>query len=143
MIPYIRNPNWSVRSTLAVLLLLPYAAFAGVINVDAQELSELLEDNTTLVDVRTKGEWKETGIVENSLQMTFFDERGQYDAGKWLSDLMAASSPDAPVILICHTGSRTKLIAEWLDKGGYFAQIYNVRNGIDEWMRRGYSTVDP
>ena len=133
-----------VHSSMLVLsLVLPCAALAEVKNIGAGELAGLMNGDATLVDIRTPGEWTDTGIVENSHLMTFFDERGQYDALKWLSELEQVSPPGNPIILICRTGSRTRLVAEWLDRGGNYSTIYNVQRGIAEWLQMGFPTVAP
>lgn len=113
------------------------AVNADVVDISSTELKRLMADGIPVVDVRTPDEWAELGMVKGSEKMTFFDSAGNYDAGKWLSELSGVADKDQPVILICHTGSRTKLIADWLSNGIGYQTIYNVKWGISEWIGAG------
>jgi rhodanese-related sulfurtransferase len=46
--------------------------------------------------------------------------------------------PDAPLAVLCHHGSRSLMVARFLERNG-FTQVFNVSGGIDAWSR----TVDP
>lgn len=76
-------------------------------------------------------------MIEDSHLITFFDSQGQYDAEKWLSELSAIVKPGEPVVLICHSGARTKLISQWLSEKQGYAKVYNVASGIVSWQQSG------
>ena len=116
-------------------------ASAEIINIGNEALKELLAKDVVIVDVRRAEEWQETGIVEGSHTLTFFDGKGGYDAKKWLTALSTVSTQDQPIILICHSGVRSKVIANWLSNGAGFHTVYNVRQGIAEWIGHGQPTV--
>ena len=118
-----------------------HKAWSDVRHIDALELKALLDENVALVDVRRADEWQSFGVVDSTIKQTFFDAAGNYNVQQWLESVFAEVDQDQPVILICHTGVRSKLIADWLDKNKLFSQVYNVRNGIDEWIRRGLPVV--
>ncbi len=63
-------------SSLALCALL---ARAEVINIDNAELAQLVKSGVTVIDIRTRPEWEETGIVSGSKLLTYFDERGRAD----------------------------------------------------------------
>ena len=90
-----------------------------------------------MVDIRTAPEWEETGIVPGSRLLTFFDERGRYDAGRWLEQLKATARPEQAVILICRTGNRTRMVGQMLSQQAGYAKVYNVKTGIKGWQRDG------
>jgi rhodanese-related sulfurtransferase len=46
--------------------------------------------------------------------------------------------PDAPLAVLCHHGSRSLMVARFLERNG-FTQVFNVSGGIDAWSR----TADP
>ncbi len=70
-----------------VLLSLFFAAlFADLKVVNENELTQMQNKNVVVIDIRTLGEWKEYGIIENAKPITFFDEKGNYDITKWLSE---------------------------------------------------------
>jgi rhodanese-related sulfurtransferase len=56
-----------------------------------------------------------------------------------LADLhtyMAGLDPEAPVMLLCRSGSRSRGAAKALPKAG-FTDVSNVRGGLMTWMRAG------
>lgn len=55
---------------VALLLVLPVRA--TVVDVDNTELARLVAAGVPIIDIRTEGEWKETGIVPGSRLFTFF-----------------------------------------------------------------------
>lgn len=131
-------------SRVGVMLItaaLSLPSFAEVINVDDASLQQLLDQGVPIVDVRRAEEWHDTGVIENSHLITFFDSKGQYDAKKWLSELGAIVGPDEPVILICHSGARSKLISQWLNEKQGYAMVYNVANGIISWKQNGDASL--
>ena len=67
---------------LALLLSLSTTVHADVTHIDNEKTSELLAEGIPLIDVRTESEWKQTGIVEGSHLLTFFDEKGR-DRRRW------------------------------------------------------------
>ena len=64
---------------IIVGLLIFKFAFAEVIDVDDQEMIKLSNDNIPIVDVRRSSEWDQTGVIPNSILLTFFDEVGNYN----------------------------------------------------------------
>ncbi len=62
---------------VALLLVLPVRA--TVVDVDNTELARLVAAGVPIIDIRTEGEWKETGIVPGSRLFTFFNEHGRAD----------------------------------------------------------------
>ena len=47
-------------------------------------------------------------------------------------------APDAPVVAICHHGTRSMQVGLFLEKNG-FSKVHNLLGGVDAWAR----TVDP
>lgn len=102
-------------------------------NVDNAELKTLLAQGVPIYDIRRPEEWRSTGVVEGSRTLTWVNKSGQPNP-EFLPRLTAEVDKNAPVILICRTGSRTdKLARELMQKQGY-TQVYNVRNGITRWI---------
>jgi len=96
---------------------------------------KLLNSKIPIVDIRTPGEWKETGIVKNSIPIVFFDERGQYNVEAFLKELNSKVDTKKQFALICRTGSRTKVVADFLSKKlGY--NVINLQYGITHAMRQ-------
>ena len=124
-----------------LLLALAQVAQADVKHIGNQELQKLLEQGVPIIDIRRAEEWKQTGIIEKSHLMTFFDKRGRYDLPSWLAKLEKIAGKEEPFILICRTGNRTGTISRALEKQLGYKQVYNVKRGITDWKRHGLPVV--
>lgn len=120
-------------------LLLGGSAEAVVIDIDNGELAKLIAKGIPLIDIRTSPEWQQTGIVAGSHLLTFFDERGRADPGTWLEKTRSIAKPGDPVIVICRTGNRTKVVSQFLSDQVGYAKVYNVKDGIVAWAKDGRS----
>ena len=100
-----------------------------------------LNSNITIIDIRTKSEWIETGIIKNSKTITFFDEKGQYDAKQFVNELNKYIKPNEKFALICRTGSRTKMISNFLDNNGYKDKVINLKGGIFYLKKFNYKLI--
>ncbi len=116
------------------LALAALAARAEVIDIDNAQLAQLLKSGVTVIDIRTKPEWEETGIVPGSQLLTFFDERGKADPAAWLDKVKPLAKPGDPVIVICRSGNRTKPVSQFLSQQAGYAKVYNVKSGIKGWI---------
>jgi rhodanese-related sulfurtransferase len=65
----------------------------------------------------------------------FYDEKGKYDMDAWLAGVANIANKDEPLILICHSGSRSKKLAEYLVKEVGYQTVYNVKKGIISWIK--------
>ncbi len=91
--------------------------------------NELLAKKVPMVDIRTVGEWKETGLVKGSIPIQFFDERGQYDIRAFLEVLNANVDTTKEFALICRTGSRTTMVAQFLSNKLHY-KVIDIQGGI-------------
>lgn len=125
--------------TLAALSLLTIVGCANSENdLSAPEAFEKVKaGELLLVDIRTPGEWRQTGVATDAKTIDMTSKTfGQ--------DLLAAmdGNKDAPVALICRTGNRTTHTQRALTKAG-FTQVYNVKEGMvgsragPGWLQRG------
>ena len=117
-------------------------AFAEIVNVNNNQIKELSKNNIPIIDIRRSSEWQQTGVVPKSVLLTFFDKKGNYNFDKWYNDLSVKINSDKPIILICRTGRRTRIIAEMMDKK-FDNVIYNAKNGITSWIKENNITVKP
>lgn len=93
----------------------------------------------TIIDIRTEPEWKETGIIKNAITLTFFDQQGAYNVPVFLSALKHFVKPNQQFALICHTGSRTKMVSEFLGKNGF--KVIDLEGGIEKAQKSGIKLV--
>ena len=117
-------------------------AFADIININNEQIKELSKINVQIVDVRRSSEWNQTGVVPNSILLTFFDKKGNYNLDEWYKQLRLKVNEGEPIILICRTGRRTKIIAEMIDKK-FDNVIYNAKGGITSWIDEKLKTIKP
>ena len=126
---------------LAVLSLASLVVHAEVIDIDNAELARLAASGVPLIDIRTEGEWKDTGVIAGSKLLTYFDEKGNANSPQWLEKAKAVAKPDQPVILICRSGKRTKAATQFLSEQAGYKTVYNVSKGLNGWIGEGKPLV--
>ena len=126
-----------------VCLLTIKFAFADIVDVNNEQIKELSKINIPIVDVRRRSEWDQTGIVPKSILLTFFDKEGNYNYDEWYEKLHLEIDEGKPIILICRTGRRTKIIAKMMEIKKFDNVIYNAKNGITSWIDEKLITVKP
>jgi len=125
------------KKFLITLLVASTTLFATVKNVNVTPAA--LKD-IKVIDIRTPGEWMQTGIVKGAHPIMFFDERGQYNIDKFLEELNKVVKKDEEFALICRTGSRTTMVSQFLsEKLGY--KVVNLQGGMMQLMAQGYQPV--
>ena len=117
-------------------------AFADVVDINNNQLLELSNTNIPIVDVRSKTEWDQTGVIPNSILLTFFDKEGNYDLNEWYEKLLLEIDEGEPIILMCRSGNRSRIIADMMDKE-FDSVIYNAKRGIMSWINDQLITVKP
>ena len=93
-----------------------------------------------IIDIRTPAEWRETGIVANSYTIMFFDEKGNFNLERFLTQLNKTVKKGEPFALICRVGSRTGMVSKFLsEKLDY--KVIDLKGGITKLIKEGYKTV--
>ena len=118
-------------------------AFADIVDVNNEQIKELLKNNIPIVDIRRSSEWNQTGVVPQSILLTFFDKEGNYNYDEWYEKLRLEIDEGKPIILICRTGRRTKVIAKMMEIKKFDNIIYNAKNGITSCIEEKLITVKP
>lgn len=97
-------------------------------NINAEEAAELIKkDNVLILDVRTSEEYSE-GHIQNARLIpvnTLKHKLSQIENYK-----------NSPVLVYCASGGRSVTASKLLDINGY-TSIYNLKNGISEWIKSG------
>ena len=117
-------------------------AFAEIVDVSNEQITELSNSNIPIVDVRRSSEWEQTGVIPNSILLTFFDEEGDYNYHQWYEKLRLEIDESKPIILICRSGKRSKIIAQMMNEN-FDHVIYNAKRGIISWVDEKLITVEP
>jgi len=103
-------------------------------NLNNTELDAMLKQDVPVYDIRRADEWQQTGIIDGSELLTFIDASGRINAD-FINRFSAAIGQHDPVILICRTGNRSGALARYLAEQKGYTQVFNVRNGITQWIR--------
>ncbi|PHP68131.1 sulfurtransferase [Zhengella mangrovi] len=126
-----------ILTALLALLFSAVATFAAEKITPRQAYEAIGKGSLVLVDIRTPGEWAETGIPEQAtpIDMT---------AGDFVPRLKAllAGNPGKAVGFICRTGNRSNYLAGVLEKAG-LTGVVDVTGGVAGnarvrgWMAEG------
>lgn len=94
-----------------------FSFFKAVESVSTEELAEVLERSSSLLDVRTPGEYR-SGHIRRSINIPL-DKVSDY------------SDDSKPVYVICQSGMRSRKATKILRKKGIDA--INVRGVMNQW----------
>ena len=125
-----------------IFFLIIRSGIADVIDINNYQIKKLININTPIIDIRTRPEWYQTGVIPNSLLLTFFDKNGKYNFQNWYNKLIKITKKDQPIILICRSGRRTKIVAEMMNKKLNYT-VYNAKHGIKSWIKSNLKTIKP
>lgn len=124
----------------AVVLLLAPAVRAGdaarVVDIDNAELQTMIERGVTVVDVRTAGEWRQTGVIAGAERITAFDARGRFVPG-FPAALATAVGRSGDLVLICWQGGRSTVLSRALTEQAGYARVFNAVGGMRSWLAEG------
>ena len=129
---------------LLILVLLNSAhLFAEIYEVNNEKIKLLLEKNVPVIDIRTEGEWYDIGVIKSSHLLTFFDKDGNYDFSKWMIKVGEIANENGPVVIICRSGRRSRIVSNMIIKENSEYLIYHATNGIKSWIESRNKTVQP
>ena len=125
-----------MKKTLFGLLLMGSTLFSSVNNIEATA-TFIEKTKIKIIDIRTEGEWIQMGIIPDAHLITFFDEKYGYDVDAFVAELDKIVEKDEEFAIICNTGSRTKLIANFLGtKLDY--KVVNLKGGMMKLFKEGF-----
>lgn len=111
-------------------------------SIDSATLQAKLDSGIKLIDIRRPEEWRQTGVVEGSIQSTAFDADGRFI--KAFAEMIENTvQPDEEFAVICRTGNRTAVISNWLATTGGYKNVLNVSDGITRWIEEGRPVDKP
>jgi len=94
------------------------------------------DDSLLLVDIRTPEEWKQSGVIDGALLLTYSTPEA------FLKVVGPQLKPGQRIGLICRSGNRTSRAAKQiapLFKG----EIVDVQGGMNRVLGQGYQPVKP
>ena len=116
-----------IKKTIITMIFLASSLYATVTNEYPSQ--KILNSKIPIVDIRTPGEWKSTGLLKGAIPIMFFNERGGYDLNGFLKELMSKVDVKKPFALICRSGSRTATISQHLSNA-YGYNVINIQGGM-------------
>jgi rhodanese-related sulfurtransferase len=141
----------SVRLPSLILVLLafavstvaaPAAVQAGNIVSAPAALAATAKGNVTLIDVRSRQEWRQTGVATGAKMVTIHNRNG---IKAFVAEMVKAVGGDKsrPIALICAAGVRSARAEKILVAAG-FSNLQNVSEGMlgrpdagPGWLKRG------
>lgn len=112
-------------------------------DISAQQAYKMQQDGALLIDVRTKREFNTLRAKNSTNIPIFYEKNKQRVFNKNFPKeiyLYANKNINKKIILICRSGSRTKLASNLLAYQG-FKNIYNVKYGFDfDWIKQNLPT---
>ncbi len=138
-----------MKKTLLIIALLTSTIFANpkidfrTAKLYKEDISskiayKMQQNGVLLVDIRTKNEF-ETLRAKNSINIPIFKEKNRKRVfnKQFIQEIYSKlkSNVNKKVILICRSGSRTKLASNLLANQG-FTNVYNVTYGFQyDWLK--------
>ena len=99
--------------------------------IGTDQAKGMIASGAHVVDVRRPEEWNRGHITEAELVTI----EGIYTFGKGLQSLNLPQDED--VIFVCASGQRSAMASEIASLVG-FKRVYNLANGMNGWLNRGY-----
>lgn len=127
-----------MKSFLLVLFSLTFSslALAAVRNLTPEQLELEQSQGTAVIDIRTPTEWKQTGVIEGAHKIMFFDEKGRPLVNEFMKKFnQIVKDKNQPFILVCRSGSRTKMVTKFLDEKMGFSHAEHLTHGMNLWIK--------
>lgn len=113
-----------------------------LIDLPAEKVQKMIDDNIVMIDVRREDEWNYTGIVKNAYKMTFFDMFGNVDVPSWMKEFeKIVTSKDQTFVLICAHANRTRTIGNYLIQQHGYKNVTHLEGGMAAWTDEGREVV--
>tara|TARA_B100000902_G_C27125661_1_gene820952 strand:+ start:32 stop:412 length:381 start_codon:yes stop_codon:yes gene_type:complete len=118
-------------------MIMTKSVYAGVLNINNNELIQLIKNDIQIIDVRTENEWKSIGVIKDSLLISLLDKKNRFLFEKWYLRFKAKIEKNKSVVFVCASGVRSNYIAQLLKQKKPDLNIYNLKKGINSWIRSG------
>ena len=133
-----------ITPTITIFLMISsMSLFAEIVEVNNDKIDKLIKVGVPLVDIRTEREWYETGVIDQSNLLTFFDKYGNSKVEEWITKFEKIAGRKDPVIIICRSGRRSRVVANYLVQKENYLTVYHATNGIKSWIESNNKIVEP
>lgn len=124
---------------ILVFLVFAFALVFAKINVVNISPSEL--ENIKILDVRMPKEWAQTGVIKNSIKVSFINDDGELNPNFLQEVKNAGIGENEPLAIVCRSGSRSARAAKYLESNG-FNNIKDLTGGVNSLIEQGYVLED-
>ena len=110
-----------MKKTILISFSIFFISFSSIANeLSAIDAAKEMSNNLIIIDVRNKEEWKETGIIPNSLLIQMLSA-GRTIRKEYISELLIALGEDKDITaaIICHSGRTSSATVELLKNEGF------------------------
>ncbi|MBC7905639.1 MAG: rhodanese-like domain-containing protein [Rhodospirillaceae bacterium] len=124
------------RIILAILaLFFAQPAVAAVELAAPEALAQAQAGKIVILDVRTPGEWRQTGIAPGAKTADFLNSGG---ADAFVAQVLKAAGGNkaAPLAVVCRSGNRSAKAVALLESRG-FTNLRHMGEGMNGWVGRG------
>ncbi len=105
------------------------------IKIHNDQLSKtFLSRHIPIIDIRTKKEWEQTGVVKDSILLTFYDEEGKFNEESFLRSLNTIADKADEFAILCRSGNRSNRVSRFLISKGY-KNVINLAGGIKQGVK--------
>ena len=127
-----------MKILLVIFVLFTKFVNAEVIDINNRELSNLIEKEIKIIDIRTQNEWKSTGIIKGSFLVSLLNKNKKFIFKDWYQMFNNKFGKNKSIIFICASGVRSNYISHLVKKKKPDLIVYNLKKGINHWIRSGY-----
>ena len=102
--------------------------------IKAKELKKKQEKGFIVIDIRSKKEWEETGIIPGSLQMTAFDKNGRF-LNDFLKSFQSSFTTSDHIIFVSDKGDISSILANGFVEQLGAKNMYSLEGGIKSYFK--------
>ena len=112
----------------------------GYVELSTEDLIYKKKADFILIDIRTKTERKNTGIIEGSLEIAAFDLQGNFNPN-FIKGYQAAVTKNDHVVLISNEGKISAIIANGFVEQMGSTNMYTLVGGIQKWLKEDRNLI--
>ncbi len=109
----------------------------SIISVD--DFITMKKKDLIIIDIRTKEEWKNTGVIKGSKKLTAFDLEGNFNPG-FLNSFKLLTKKDnenTKVVFVSSKGDISSILANGFFEQLGYKKMNSLKGGINEWINLG------
>ncbi|PHO09733.1 hypothetical protein CPG37_08355 [Malaciobacter canalis] len=127
---------------ILILLLTFISLFANSAkSIDTTTLEKYLSKRAIIIDIRTKQEQNQKGIIPSSYTITY-ENSSDLEMKRWKYKLLKViKSPNQSFALIDKDGQKSKNLANELKKAG-FKKVFYLKGGFNAWKKEGKRVIN-